>query len=1807
MQGQRLSNSNLDLSSLILNQHPEQHASSQQRSFSSSAFVLGILENLYASDGDKNHLPPVFQELEKSVGEKKHSLKNAFLNIDPKESQALQEKVGQGIFEALLSISQESDPQLFAEAVLNIGKSLKKKLDEARAGLIFQMLGQEAIPAKVREEAKAEYDAMVGQGATGLRVEHLGNRFFKDAIDYKTIVPMLGSSALFGLVSNAAAARLAGSGIKAISQGLGLKFASSLIGSAVEIPTFALSGRALHQLAGDQVRENVSDDLLSSGITLTLLKGFGFAGNKAFAQLHQLNEVGMATRLAGLSKFTQPLLSQSFMFAGLLTGHKAEEKAGLRAHVDNATTITDTLASMVSMGVGGHLGHQVLGSGYAKFQQEMEIRKRSTEQGLGSEAPQSKKGTWRQLASDLGWATFSYLMDSANGNLASGMGLSFGEGRSFRDWAQRGRKIWDGSVGQRPWNAAEMGSAGGSKSRLESISPSSNGKDLQLVREEENGAWKIEGLEESRAETKDLLKQANEECRELRERLKLLQGGAPTELLSRWERGIGRLEKRRVFWESEIRSSEARSHLDQGRHVQDISIGIRILLGKMSRLGAELHSYPLPEEVPPEVGLRNPRPVRILTPGISLSDIYQGLKNYDVGFGETLAFRPHQIEALKQIEGWLKRHRRKFESTHDLSAEQQELMQGIVVMPVGGGKTRTMMGAFALAMEQGMFRPGKDKFLILNHTEEIHSQNLEVAKSLGEYFQKKFGRPLKVSPYKAEERDLSGDVVVISIPTVAGAERRERLTHDLLRALGTDGKISVAAVDEVHHLGLGIKTGKETWPELMAALRKVSSNFYRLGFTATPTGHEGALLSRVSAMELMKAGVTPRTYLVKVPGIDLTDVAIRGGEFAPSELERTLLSEENRRKRNIPLFQALEKHGIRRGQTSPSGKEALMPVLGFGADLKHAKSLLEDYSHYFGEGEGGLRERRFITLGLSKGKISEQEIEAAVQRYERGEVDGVLALVSGDTKTRKQLFNEAKAGRIEAVFSVDALVEGSDLYMFTHQLGARATFSSIKKGQERGRINRRGPDELTNDGVIASDPPKILFDVIDEYHRHGPPLMPYGLVMGIPGHTEMAPGELYDLLSGQTVGQVDVMGRTGTQPDQAPLQGFVPRPSSTASKPAATRKPVDYSVDWSPLVKRLHEILEKDYGRDIEELAWDLGETSHFVSQLLEGNGFQERFWFLRRLSTLLYRENREEFVELYNQTKGKAYEQVTTADYELLNGALQFVEKWEGKILDDGLRFQGDFPWGKEEVHIKSGCFQDLQFRRLGEIQWRSLWLGLSKYFQIKPTEEAAGIHQWMMGHLFKKNGWALAYDSKQDQLLRMVRERVAQRFGGLLPRDPEIEGVAHQNKRALLERWLNGEKIEYGNAATAPRLYDQIRALLKSCGMVDLEIEEKFEEAIFEEQGWEQEAKTAREELLLTARKIIAKRFGGVLPSATGLEGVPVQNEAATLNRWINGENVKCSPLFYDQVRALFKGLGLDESEINSKIEAAIFEEQGWKGEAVTAQDELLLLFRKHIARVFGGALPKNTGIEGIAFQTKYAPLRLWLRGEKKNYTATNAPQYFYGQVRTLLNGMGVLENIVKEKVNAAIFEERGWKQKAETAQDKLLLLVRQEVAQRFGGLLPGDTGIEGVSWQTKKTPLARWLSGEKIKYSGANSPKYFYDQIRVLLKGLGVSLKEIESNIEGTIFEEQGWPLKAENPQEELLLLVRTKVAKHFGGTLSFATGIEGVSWQSNKGALTRWINGEKKDFDKNLFSQIRALLTHEGFKTPEEVEALIAKAL
>jgi superfamily II DNA or RNA helicase len=1190
---------------------------------------------------------------------------------------------------------------------------------------------------------------------------------------------------------------------------------------------------------------------------------------------------------------------------------------------------------------------------------------------------------------------------------------------------------------------------------------------------------------------------------------------------ARYLKDLDELRARRRFWEDQVGHLGEEPEGERKYFERDIQIGLKLLSDRLLRLGAEVFQEPADPSRRLQWGLTSRFQEDDASPHLqegehpsllpSPEGIFPALVNQDVGFGRTLSLRPHQGAALNAIRGRLALREAQLKDLKTGETLPAEYLSGTIVMPVGGGKTRTMMGGFAAAIEKGLFQAKRgDKLIILNHTDQIHEQNLKVTALLEPYFKRCFGRALQVSEYKAGEHDVSGDVVVVSIPSVNTEERRERFSQELQQALGEQGQIAMVAVDEVHHVEMGRGKGKETWLELLSSLRKIDPHFYQIGFTATPTGRETRIF-KVSERELMWTGVTPRTYLVNVEGENLSQlkVAAGTGDFVTGELVSTLLKYPER---NTRTYASLEEHGLRKEKLSPSNKAQLEATLGFAADLSHARMMAEDYQKYFGKENGSpLHGRKLILLGGNKGKITKKELEDALQSYRRGEIDGIVTIVSGVTKGQKDPILEAvKRGEIEAVFTVDALVEGADLYMFTHLLGSRSTFSPTKKGQEKGRVNRRDPDEVSPQGQLLKDTPRILFDVIDRYDSFERSLVRYGEVMGIPGHTSLKTNRLFDALSGEVVEKVNRSGQGVNRPKVTKLiNENKPRPRPKA--------PQDSS--WTNLIHLLQTVLAEKYHDNLESLALDLGEGEELVLRLLKGEGWENNRRFLKRLATLLY-EERGKFFTVYNEERGTRDETVTPSDYAMLREAMALVEEWEGPMGEKGLEVRGHWDWGKEEIALSPKSLGRLYDKTLGDLSFRSLWRALFLYFKTKAEnggeelvrQKARKKYEELIHHFFMREAWPDTADSKQGELLLLARQGIAQRFAGPLPtRETGIENVTPQGENTPLNRWLKGEKIEYSKSCTPHFFYGQIRALLKGHGVPDTEIEEKIKDAIFEERGWGQEAKTA--------------------------------------------------------------------------------------------QDELLLKARKGVARHFGGALLKDSGIPGVASQGEGSFLTRWLRGEQIKYGKGSSPQVSYDQIRALLKGFGVSKKEIEAKIEAAIFEERGWERKAETKREELLLLARQRVARHFGGTLPQNIKMEGIPSQLERSPLTRWLKGEKMEYGPGFSVQDFYEQIRILLKGLGAPEKEIEKKIEAAIFEERGWGLDAKTSQEELLLLARRRVARIFGGVLPTHTGIEGIAMQRDGAPLTRWIDGEKKDLDKNLLSQIRALLVHEGFNPEEEADRLI----
>lgn len=296
----------------------------------------------------------------------------------------LAERWSEGERRELAALAGEGDPNLFFEDLLRLGKRLEADGKDGAAVDVYAAVVGAVPPVKgdkrerpLRILAQERLHAIQGLGAFAPRFEFLLKNFTRDAADPRAILPMLAGTTVYGLVRAAALGRLAGTARAAwYSRGAGARILAAGAAYAAEVPVFALSGRALRGL-GDAPRAEASGlghDLAGAALTLGALKAFGRAGTTAFRKLHGIDRYGVASRAVGLLGAGRVATSQSAMFFGLLGAHRLEAALGLRPARDGATTLTDTLASMLSLGVGSHLGHRLLGRRFAVFQRELGLR-----------------------------------------------------------------------------------------------------------------------------------------------------------------------------------------------------------------------------------------------------------------------------------------------------------------------------------------------------------------------------------------------------------------------------------------------------------------------------------------------------------------------------------------------------------------------------------------------------------------------------------------------------------------------------------------------------------------------------------------------------------------------------------------------------------------------------------------------------------------------------------------------------------------------------------------------------------------------------------------------------------------------------------------------------------------------------------------------------------------------------------------------------------------------------------------------------------------------------------------------------------------------------------------------------------------------------------------------------------------------------------------------------------------------------------------------------------------------------------------
>src|SRR5262249_34007093 len=264
--------------------------------------------------------------------------------------------------------SRESDPSILAEGLLTLAHRLESRGQTEVAFKIYSALQQlPDIPGMgdladamkgVAKRAEAKSQALFGQGPTGARCEFLLRRLGQDATDYRTILPMMAGSFVGALTEAAVLGRLAGSARNAwLTHRWAPRVAAAASGFLPEFLSFGLLSRAL----ADHPQGSLSEELGLSALSLGALRLAGFLGNQAFLRLHGCGELGLPPRLLRLEKFNRFALPQLASFAGLLVSRHFAEGLGLRQKTDDATTVTDTLAAMLSLGLGSQLGHAALG------------------------------------------------------------------------------------------------------------------------------------------------------------------------------------------------------------------------------------------------------------------------------------------------------------------------------------------------------------------------------------------------------------------------------------------------------------------------------------------------------------------------------------------------------------------------------------------------------------------------------------------------------------------------------------------------------------------------------------------------------------------------------------------------------------------------------------------------------------------------------------------------------------------------------------------------------------------------------------------------------------------------------------------------------------------------------------------------------------------------------------------------------------------------------------------------------------------------------------------------------------------------------------------------------------------------------------------------------------------------------------------------------------------------------------------------------------------------------------------------------
>ncbi|MCE9625830.1 MAG: hypothetical protein K8R69_10340 [Deltaproteobacteria bacterium] len=288
------------------------------------------------------------------------------------ENKALEKKLGpQGLLE-ILALSEESDPEIFYQTWWNFALRQQDAGNLEVAVSVYQRLAQG--DSSLRETAQRQWDALAGRGSVGGRLEVLLGQFSEQATDPAMLGGMLVASTVFQGTRLLGLSRLLSAPEAGwLTRGAGARFLASSMGFAAEVPSFLLTSKGLHQAMGksqDWSSRALLGEGFGLGLNLLFLKSFGALGRRG---VETLGTGTLRTAPGLIKRISADLFPQAASFAGIYLGHRAEIALGLRPHLDDATTLTDSLTFLLQFHVGGQLSGALQGPKFARTVREMEI------------------------------------------------------------------------------------------------------------------------------------------------------------------------------------------------------------------------------------------------------------------------------------------------------------------------------------------------------------------------------------------------------------------------------------------------------------------------------------------------------------------------------------------------------------------------------------------------------------------------------------------------------------------------------------------------------------------------------------------------------------------------------------------------------------------------------------------------------------------------------------------------------------------------------------------------------------------------------------------------------------------------------------------------------------------------------------------------------------------------------------------------------------------------------------------------------------------------------------------------------------------------------------------------------------------------------------------------------------------------------------------------------------------------------------------------------------------------------------------